>query len=342
MDTRLEQQEAFVKKNGWEEADLFPLRADASNRTYTRLIDGSRKCLLMDAPPETENLKAYLDTNRYLASVGLRVPEIYAENIELGMALLEDFGADTFTNLLADGVAEAELYDLATDVLIHTKKQGRPEGIELEPYDMAAMMREVNLFTEWFVPYVRGEGVTEAEQKKWDEVWERALTDIANDQSVFVYRDFHVDNAMRVGGQGVEACGLLDFQDALIGSPVYDLVSLIEDARRVVSADTRRAVLAKYFSAFPELDRIAFLNDIATLGAQRHAKVAGIFIRLSERDNKHVYLKHIPHVLKLLDRSLSQPHLSEIRNLVHKMVPSFLECEFQEPQTSLVPPFRDE
>ncbi|MCK0068704.1 aminoglycoside phosphotransferase family protein [Kordiimonas laminariae] len=342
MDTRLEQQEAFVKKNGWEEADLFPLKADASNRTYTRLIDGSRKCLLMDAPPETENLKAYLDTNRYLASVGLRVPEIYAEDLELGMALIEDFGADTFTKLLADGLPEAELYDLATDVLIHTKQQGKPEGIQLQPYDMAALMREVNLFTEWFVPHVRGESITEAERDVWNSVWQKALANIARDQAVFVYRDFHVDNAMRLEGEGVTACGLLDFQDALLGSPVYDLVSLIEDARREVSAETRRAVLAKYFAAFPELDRIQFLNDIATLGAQRHAKVSGIFIRLSERDDKHVYLKHIPHVLRLLDRSLSQPHLGEIRDLVHKMVPGFLEREFPEPQTSLVPAFHDE
>ncbi len=343
VDYRLEEQEAFVKQNGWGGADVFPMKADASARTYARLIDGDKTCLLMDAPPESENLKAYLDVNRYLAHEGLRVPEIYAEDLAKGLALIEDFGSDTFTELLSSGTGELELYELAADVLIHTHKLGKPQNIDLPSYDMKTLLREVNLFIEWFVPYVRGTEITEIERTDWSNAWKSVLNNISKDHSVFVYRDFHVDNAMRLGGEkGIAACGLLDFQDALVGSPAYDVVSLIEDARRVVSADTRRLVLARYFNAFPNIDRIKFLNELATLGAQRHAKVAGIFIRLSERDDKHVYLKHIPHVLRLLDRSLSQSHMAEVREIIHALVPNFVDETFEEPQTSLIPGVCDE
>ena len=325
--------EEFVKNAEWEEAELTPLKGDASFRSYTRLLMAGQRALLMDAPKPQENIDAYLDMTAHLRSLGCRVPDIYAEDREQGFAIIEDFGEDTFKDLLLDNECDEEtLYKLAIDALKHIHTHSDATKVDIPAYDIDSLMREVMLLADWFIPKARGKGLTKVELARYKTVWKEALRDVAADNSVLVLRDYFVDNLMRVEGNGpIEQCALLDYQDAMIGSPAYDLVSLIEDARRDISPDVRRAALAHYFDGNDNVDRLKMLEHISILGAQRHAKVLGIFTRLSERDDKHHYLAHLPRVQKLFSRSLSSPKLSGVRDVIYDLIPNLGDIHFEPP-----------
>ncbi|WP_417458334.1 aminoglycoside phosphotransferase family protein [Kordiimonas sp.] len=324
MTMRSRDQLGFLRQCGWAGAEVTPLIPDASYRSYKRLHLHGEHRMLMDAPPPRENLNAYLDMTAHLRGLGLRVPEVYAEDRALGYALIEDFGDDTFTRLLEAGKDARTLYMIATDVLITLHSHERARDIALAPYDMPSLLREAALFVDWFVPAVRGRSVSAEERTCYMVAFEEALGGVALCRDTLVLRDYHVDNLM-ILGETFDAghCGLLDYQDALIGSPAYDVISLIEDARCDVSPDVRDAVLERYFSAMPHVDRAAFMADMMLLGAQRSAKIAGLFIRLSRRDNKHIYLKHLPRVNAHLNRCLQADVLRGVQQAVEAMLPGF-------------------
>ncbi|WP_262690948.1 aminoglycoside phosphotransferase family protein [Kordiimonas aestuarii] len=329
VSSRTDDQLDFIMQHGWEQAEVTPLIPDASFRSYKRLAMHGDNCMLMDAPPAHENLDAYLDITAHLCGLGLRVPKVYAEDRPRGFALIEDLGDDTFTRMLAAGVDAATLYLIATDILVHLHGAEGATDIDLPAYDLPNLSREAALFVDWYVPAVRGAAVSPDERDTFMGAFEEALSHVANDRRALVLRDYHVDNLMIVGGQHDMAnCALLDYQDALIGSPAYDLISLIEDARCDVPQAVRDAVLARYFKARPEVDREAFIADMKLLGAQRSAKIAGIFVRLSRRDHKHVYLKHIPRVAAYIDGCLQAPQLARVRASVHAMLPGFPDVTF--------------
>lgn len=322
--SRSDDQLDFMTSNGWGEAAITPLIPDASFRSYKRLNMAGEQRMLMDAPPSHENIDAFLDITAHLRGLGLRVAEVYAEDRKRGFAMIEDLGDDTFTRLLAAGTDRTKLYLIATDILVHLHGAERATDIDLAPYDMPSLLREAALFVDWFVPAVRGEAVSRDEREEFLGAFEEALAGVAADRRALVLRDYHVDNLMIVGGRYEMAhCALLDYQDALIGSPAYDLISLVEDARCDIPADVRAAVLARYLKGRPEMDREAFMEDMTLLGAQRSAKIAGIFVRLSRRDNKHVYLKHIPRVVNYIDGCLKAPALARVRKSVHAMLPGY-------------------
>jgi N-acetylmuramate 1-kinase len=343
----LEAQQAFAEKHGWGGADLFPLASDASNRSYIRLVDGARRCMLMVAPPATEKLPEYLYIANHLKGLGLRVPEVFAADTTAGLALIEDFGDKTFTRLLANGADEEALYLQAAEVLSHlhhTVTRGR--AANAPPYDMDLMLEEVSRFLLWFVPAARGNGPTSAETRAFQAAWQAVLAGVSQDQTAFVFRDFHVDNLMIVEEKHppatpreklTQTCGLLDFQDALTGPPAYDMVSLLEDARCDIKSGTIVTVLKHYFKNCPEIDQKNFKRDMVILGAQRHTKIAGLFVRLSVQDHKHIYLDHLPRVLRLLGTALASPLMAEVRTVMETIVPGFLTADAT---TSLVQSLR--
>jgi N-acetylmuramate 1-kinase len=315
---------AFLAAAGWGEADRVPLADDASFRRYDRILDTGRRAVLMDAPPEKENVRPFVRICRHLRGLGYSAPDILAEDIEAGLLLLEDLGDDTFTRLLAGGEAEAPLYALATDLLIdlHRRppKEAVPDG--LPAYDDAALVREATLLTDWYVPAVTGAPLPQATAREYEDLWRIAFRHLRGVPETLVLRDFHVDNLIRLPGrEGVRACGLLDFQDALRGPAAYDFVSLVEDARRDVSDALRAALRDRYLSAFPGLDAADFDRAMAVLGAQRHAKVIGIFTRLCRRDGKPGYLRHIPRVWRLLERAAAHPALAPMRAWLDAHIP---------------------
>lgn len=315
---------AFLKAHDWQWSQSSPLADDASFRRYRRLSDGKRRAVLMDAPPPMEDIRPFARVARHLRTLGLGAPDVLAENDELGALLLEDLGDDTYTRLLDAGADETALYALAVDVLIHLHRATAEAGVPawLDPYDDERLVEEAVLLTDWYLPEMTGAPTPQAARDAYVAAWTRAFPHVRLIPPTLVLRDYHVDNLMRLEGRtGVAACGILDFQDAVAGPPAYDLMSLVEDARRDIADDLRAAMIERYLVAFPDLDRERFATAFTVLAAQRHAKVIGIFTRLCRRDGKPGYLRHIPRVWRLLERALGHPALDTVAAWFDTFVP---------------------
>lgn len=316
---------SFLAGNGWDGADRNPLPGDASFRRYERLALGERQAMLMDAPPPQENVDAFVAVARHLKSLGFSAPDIFAKDKVNGFLIIEDLGDETFTRLLpplsgpssggTGDVSEEALYQLGVDVLIHLhgieEEKVLPPG--LEDYDEEKLLEEAVLLMDWTWPAVFGDNANGKVRNAYIDAWRSVFAEINGQPRTLVLRDYHVDNLMNLAGrQGIARCGLLDFQDAVRGPKAYDLMSLLEDARRDIGNSLKESMLARYTAAFPDLDRDRFMTDFTILAAQRHTKVIGIFTRLSMRDAKPAYLAHIPRVWKLLEQALTHQALTPV------------------------------
>ncbi|MEX0921603.1 MAG: phosphotransferase [Rhodovibrionaceae bacterium] len=308
---------AFLEQAGWPGAERSLLAADASFRRYDRVLRGRDRAVLMDAPPDREKPEAFLRVAGMLHALGLSAPGILYAAPQEGLILLEDLGDRTFTRALAEGMEEARLYSLATDCLIALHRGWKPEqaeGSELPPYDEAMQLGELGLFLDWYLPAVRGRPATQEEAAGFKQAWREALEPTRALPPTLVLRDYHVDNLMVLEGrEGIAACGLLDFQDAALGCPAYDLASLLKDDRRDISPEFRETMLARYLAAFPERDPQALRRAVTLLAAQRHTKNIGIFSRLYRRDGKPGYLRHIPRLWRYLEEAFAEPALAPVR-----------------------------
>lgn len=314
----------FLAAEGWAGVRPAMLAGDASFRRYYRLIDGKRRVVLMDAPPPHENVRPYVVVAEVLRELGLSAPGIYAQDPDRGFLLIEDFGDDVYTRLLSAGADELQLYALAIDTLIALHRAVAENGLPgLHPYDEARLLAEAVLLVDWYAPSVLGAPLPAAAREDYLDRWRAVLPQTALPASTLVLRDYHVDNLMLLPGRpDVRACGLLDFQDAVCGPPSYDLVSLLEDARRDVPPALRAAMTERYLAAFPAVDRAGFAQSGAILAAQRNCKIIGIFTRLWRRDGKLAYLPHIPRVWCLLEDDLRrEPTLRPIAEWLDRHLP---------------------
>jgi aminoglycoside/choline kinase family phosphotransferase len=322
LPTREDQRAAFLARAGYAGALLVALPADASTRRYFRL-DGAG-LLLMDSPPDNEPIGPFVRIARQLQGLGLSAPALLAVDEAAGLALIEDFGHDTYTRLLLAGHSESALYHLAVDTLVALHRA--TPATELAPYDGQRLADEYALFIDWYVPLLIGKDAAQNVRDEYLALFADACRDVEKRREALVLRDFHVDNLMLLQGrEGVAACGLLDFQDALVGAAAYDLMSLLEDARRDVPEALRAALVSHYLLQRPELDAPGFLEDYRRLAAQRHAKVLGIFVRLAGRDGKHGYLAHLPRTLGLFIRALDAEAFAPLRQWLDRQVPGWRE-----------------
>jgi hypothetical protein len=280
----------------------------------------------MDAPPPHEAIGPYVSIAAALRDYGFSAPEIFAEDDDVGLALIEDFGDDTYTRLLAAGSDERALYGLAIDTLVALQRTAGARGLpDLPRYDEERLLAETLLLVDWYAPAVMGHRLPPEDRESYAAIWRRLLPQASASGPTLVLRDFHVDNLMLLRERpGVRRCGLLDFQDAVCGPASYDLVSLIEDARRDVSSGLRDAMIARYLDAFPDLDRTQFQRSAAILAAQRNCKIIGIFTRLARRDAKPQYLGHIPRVWRLLIEDLRDPALAPLAGWIDRHLPARL------------------
>jgi len=268
--------------------------------------------MLMDAPPPEEDTGPFLHVARWLSEHGHRGPAIYAENRARGLILLEDFGVDRMKDWLdLNPGAETETYRAAIDALVRLHRS--PPG-PFPPYDMEVYQREAGLLPEWYCPAAGIEVDSAAYAKAWDEVLVPMLA--RQTPGVTVLRDYHAENIMLLPGGDQ---GLIDFQDALVGHPAYDLVSLLQDARRDVSPELERAMLDHYLSQTDAGEQ--FEADYARLGAQRNAKIVGIFARLWKRDGKPRYPALCPRVWEALERGLADHALEPVARWFDANIP---------------------
>ena len=298
--------EDFLAAHGFGDARRIPLAGDASCRTYERLVGGPRPALLMICPPDREALGPFLRIATVLRGYGLSAPHVFAADEAAGLALIEDFGDDTFARLLAAGEDEKTLYCLAASALAALHR--RPPPDDLPPWGAPQMTEAAAAtFFDWWWPATFGAHPWPFVRRSFAAAVAETLAPFAEDDPVLVHRDFHADNLIRLPRPGVAACGLLDFQDAAAGHPAYDLISLIEDARRDVSAEARRAAVALYLEDAAVTDRMRFLGAMAAHAALRHIRVAALWTRLARRDRKPAYLRFAPRTWRLLERTLANP-----------------------------------
>jgi len=317
---------AFLDTHGWQQAGRHILADDASFRRYDRLTSANGSAVLMDAPPPKEDVRPFVSIARHLVNLGLNAPEILAINEQHGFLLLEDFGDNTFTRVLKTSPErETDLYASAVDVLIdlHRKPEVDILSCPLMPYDTEKLIDEARLLIDWYLPAITGAGISADLAQEYCEIWRDVFTLLENQPQTLVLRDYHVDNLVWLDSGGT---GLLDFQDALFGPAVYDVVSLLEDARRDIDETLIDKMQDRYTHAFPALAksgpaRDAFDQAYAIMGAGRHAKVIGIFTRLCVRDAKPGYLMHIPRVWSLLEKSLHHPVLAPVQTWIDEHIP---------------------
>jgi hypothetical protein len=310
----------FLAEHGWGGAEIRPLAGDASFRRYFRIHRaGGETAILMDAPPEHEDVGPFLTVAGHLLDRGFLPPRPLAIDREKGLLLLEDFGDDRVGPLIQrEPQRELEIYQSAVDILARLGAQPAPP--DLPPYDDSALGREVLLFTEWYVPALELEVDETGFLSAWRKVWGDVLR-VSGEYPVMVLRDYHVDNLMVLPGRS--ELGLLDFQDALAGHAAYDLVSLLQGSGRCdVPPELEEAMIERYCDRANVADRALFRAHYEILGAQRNTKIIGIFTRLWKRDGKAFYPTMHPRIWNYLERNLAHPALAPVRAWFDANVPS--------------------
>ena len=305
----------FLKSHGWAGANIIPVAGDASFRRYFRVKDGDRNAILMDAPPPHEDPRPFIEIAKYLRAQDFAAPEIYAEDLDRGLVLLEDFGDHRMREHLDYKPQDEEkIYTQVVDLIrdLHDKP-----AAPIAPYDWAQYRREVELLTEWFCPAQS----LDVDQEGFIARWEQLLSSVIEAQAkpVTVMRDYHAENIMLLGDGRL---GLLDFQDALAGHPAYDLVSMLQDARRDVSDELEEKMLQYYLRDVDTEQAERFSSHYAILGAQRNTKIIGIFTRLYKRDGKERYLDFLPRMWGLLEKDLRHPDLAEMKSWFDANIPT--------------------
>lgn len=315
----------FLARSGWNGAEILPLAGDASFRRYFRVVKGAQTAVLMDAPPAHEDSRPFLAIAEYLNTLGFSAPRALGIDLEQGLVLLEDFGDARVNPLLErEPALEQAIYERAIDLLAELHQA--PAGT-VPPYDAAVLHREAGLLTEWYAPAVGVDVDAAGFAAAWDDVLAAVLAETAR-RPVLVLRDYHADNLMWLPGRpGVRALGLLDFQDGLAGHPAYDLVSLLQDARRDVSPALEETMIQRYVRAAGIADAEAFRAAYEVLGAQRNTKILGIFTRLWKRDGKGGYLPFQPRVWGCLERNLGHPALVPVRTWFDANLPPSARAE---------------
>ncbi len=307
----------FLAAHGWAGAEIRPLAGDASFRRYFRVHRGEETAVLMDAPPEHEDVGPFLKVAGHLLERGFAPPRPLAVDRDQGLLLLEDFGDDRVTPVLRrQPEREPEIYAAAVDIAVRLAAE--PAPADLPPYDVAALAREVRLFIEWYAPALDLTVDEAGFMAAWEASWARVLEETQR-APVLVLRDYHADNLMVV--PYLDQLGLLDFQDALAGHRAYDLVSLLQDARRDVAPELEEAMLERFTAGAGIGDRDGFRAEYEVLGAQRNVKILGIFTRLWKRDNKPAYPAMHPRIWRYLERNLAHPALEPVRAWFDAYVP---------------------
>lgn len=327
MQERSQQIQAFLTAHGWGGCERIAVKGDASFRRYERLKKGNNSAILMDAPPKLEDVHPFIFIGTFLKDNHLSAPIIYAADVENGFLILEDFGDDVYGAILSGDsplsgtVSEMELYRSAVDVLTELHSLTPPPGVPY--YDTTRLLNEASMMVNWYLPAIMTDprSLKDA-QDEYTSLWKDILATKQNLPEVLVLRDYHSPNLMWLPNRnGIQKVGLLDFQDAVIGSPAYDLVSLLADARRDVSPQLAESLLQHYLAENPHLDKEAFLTSYTILGAQRNFKVIGFVTKKLYSENNSSYLHLFPRMWRYLEQHLKHPIFASIKDWLDGVVP---------------------
>ena len=349
----------FLKHAKWDKAERVAVPGDASTRRYERLTLGRQKAVLMDAPKGAEapsepegatvedrralgynalarlagpNPEAFACIANELTMRGFSAPEIIAADLDKGFMLLEDLGDDLYARVIAkDPSKERQLYEAAIDALAAIYRSSFPAKMSFQDqtwrvrnYDAAALSAEADLLLDWYAKDL-GRDIQGQPRAEWTAIWTALFKSLNAHAPGLVLRDFHAENIFWIAErQAVSRVGLIDFQDGLFAHPAYDLVSLIEDARRDVSPDLAVPLLKRFCEKAGLKYGAKFKTAYAVMGAQRNAKILGIFVRLAERDGKPHYRELIPRVAAHFKDNLEDPKCAELKAWIEEHIPEAL------------------
>jgi len=315
---------AFLARAGWADAARAPMGADWSTRRYERLTRGDgAKAILMDAAGDgAGQVPPFVRLCDLLRDVDLSAPLIFAEDQGQGLLLLEDFGDDSFATLLERGDDPWPLYGVATDVLSHLHQRFDPgTAPDIQRYGLTLFTKQVALFGDAYLD-AAGTPLSPAGRRALDDAWTTVLTQVLGVvPDSLLLRDYHPGNLMRLDRPGVRACGLLDVQDGGIGPVSYDLLSLLQDARRDVPEDIQAAMIDRYLASMPGLSREAFLASYAVMGAMRHARILGRVAQLAAGGGKAKQLAFLSRVWGQFRAAIAHPLLSPLQSFTDQHLP---------------------
>ncbi|MBR2299421.1 MAG: phosphotransferase [Alphaproteobacteria bacterium] len=309
----------FLEKNNIVYQEILPLRVDASTRKYFRIVLKNGKTLvLMDDELKRNRLPEFTELSVFLINHGLHVPEVFIKDFEHGFLLIEDLGDDTFTHLLQKGVDEAFLYQLGTDALIKIAHiNERPKCCK--DLTKERIVNDICFFADWYIPMSKGSQLTEDERQEFIDLI-TPLADLAfKVPNKMVLWDYHVDNIMLT--ECKEECAVIDFQDAMWGPLTYDIMSLLEDARRDVRADIQEKMKQVFFDSLTNIKKEDFDDSYAFFSMFRHMRVLGRFTILGYVNGKPQYLTFVPHLWQMLEKTLQYPKFEKIKAWVDKVLP---------------------
>ena len=337
----------FLAKNDRGGATRRFLSGDASTRAYETISTDGPELILMDwrrpmrgaivADGKTyaeiahlaQDARSFVAIGDYLRNTGFCAPEILAADIDQGILLLEDLGREGV--LAADGTPIEERY-LQSVACLATLHQTPPPALlpmrdgstyDIPPFDRQAMKIEVSLLVEWYLPHKRGGALTDGEKQDYYAIWDGLIDALAGCETGLLLRDFHSPNILwQAQNSGIGQVGLIDFQDAMIGPTAYDLASIVQDARVTISPELQTRLFSHYLDSrksTPAFDQTTFLKAFAIMSAQRNCKLAGIWVRLLERDKKPGYMKHMPRTFRYLSAALSHPELAPLKDWCLRM-----------------------
>ena len=355
---RLQQLVGFVEKSDWSAAQPLYMQGDASARGYARLTGLDRPAILMNAPDQpdgppvrdgkpysqiahlAEDVRAFVAVANAMRAAGFHAPEIYAHDLRGGFLILEDMGSQVFGSEISAGRPIIELYQPAVDVLGEMRNLQVPptlplpggETYQVPDFDQGAFLIEAELLIDWYWPGLKPGAITDRQRHEFQALYRDLFARIANCDQGWILRDFHSPNLIWLDKADEEPAinhvGIIDFQDALRGPRSYDLVSLLQDARLDVPLSIEAELLSHYCRSAnahdPAFNEDQFRLSYAILGAQRNTKIIGIFARLSMRDGKTDYIKHMPRIWQYLERNLAHPELASLKNWFDEHFPQSL------------------
>ncbi len=344
--TRSIETRSFLDGNGHGESARAPFMGDASARTYEKIHPASGPALiLMNSPAQTdgpiirdglpysriahlaEDVGAFVADARLLADQGFRTPRIMAQDLDAGFLLIEDLGNGKIIDENRVPIDERYLAAVETLAAMHglswPSNSPVTEGVvhEIPPFDRRALLIEVDLLIEWYLPYRLNRAVTEEEKSRFHDIWNDLIDVALAGERSFVIRDYHSPNIIWIDdAEGADRIGIIDFQDGLIGPAAYDVASLAQDARVDVSEQLESRLVDHYCVHRGDFDEAAFRTQYAVMAAQRATKVLGIFVRLYQRDGKEGYLPHLPRIETYIRRALKHPQLAQYRAWMQRVL----------------------
>ena len=307
---------------------ILSIAGDASFRTFYRLsLNKSSKIIVLAKKEKYQNLVAYSSINKFLRNNKILTPKLYAHNYSKGIIVIEDFGDLSFYKILLKKKNKLPIYKKLVDLLLKIQKIKPKIKIKninngshiIDKYSNKYLFKESNLFFDWYLPLFLSKKKVSNIKKRTNKILSKLYKKLNFPNSHFVHRDYHAQNLMKVG----KKIGVIDSQDALIGNPAYDLVSLIDDVRIKTSIKLKNQIYGYYLKKNPKIYRNNsknFLEDFNILSVQRSLKIIGIFSRLFLRDKKKKYLKLIPYTWQLLEKRMDSRIFFELKKILNSNI----------------------